>query len=66
MKPIFVQNEEKELKYFIFGCNEKPKNGEDSCIFKNIKSIPEKAFYAPWNFRRVYFDTKLEIIKISL
>lgn len=63
MKPIFVESEEKELKYFIFGCNEKPKTGEDSCIFKNIKSISEKAFYDPWNLRRVYFDDKLKEIK---
>lgn len=87
MKPIFIRNEEKELKYFIFGSNvkveeaddsgnsektegvaesEEPKEFEDmddSYIFKNIKSISEKAFYNPWNLRRVYFDNNLEKIK---
>lgn len=84
MKQIFVQNEEKELKYFIFGSNVKVEEAEnpgdagkpkeikkptefedmdDSYRFEDIKSISEKAFYAPWNLKRVYFDTKLEIIK---
>lgn len=36
---------------------------DDSYIFKNIKSISEKAFYNPWNLRRVYFDDNLKEIK---
>lgn len=46
--------------------SEEPKEFEDmddSYIFKNIKSISEKAFYNPWNLRRVYFDNNLEKIK---
>lgn len=46
--------------------SEEPKEFEDmddSYIFKNIKSISEKAFYNPWNLRRVYFDDNLEKIK---
>lgn len=78
MKPIFIRNEEKELKYFIFGSNIKVEEADDSkkseeskefedmddsYIFKNIKSISEKAFYNPWNLRRVYFDDNLKEIK---
>lgn len=36
---------------------------DDSYRFKDIKSISEKAFYNPWNLRRVYFDNNLEKIK---
>lgn len=36
---------------------------DDSYRFKDIKSISEKAFYNPWNLRRVYFDDNLEKIK---
>lgn len=81
MKPIFIRNEEKELKYFIFGSNVKVEEADDSgntekaeeskefedmddsYRFKDIKSISEKAFYNPWNLRRVYFDDNLEKIK---
>lgn len=72
MKSIFVKNEEKELEYFIFGSNIKVEESEeskefedmdDSYRFKDIKSISEKAFYNPWNLRRVYFDDNLEKIK---
>lgn len=69
MKPIFIRNEEKELKYFIFGSNIKIEESkefedmDDSYRFEDIKSISEKAFYNPWNLRRVYFDNNLEKIK---
>lgn len=87
MKPIFIRNEEKELKYFIFGSNvkveeaddsgnsektegvaesEEPKEFEDmddSYRFEDIEVISEKAFYNPWNLRRVYFDDNLKEIK---
>lgn len=87
MKPIFIRNEEKELKYFIFGSNvkveeaddsgnsektegvaesEEPKEFEDmddSYRFEDIEVISEKAFYNPWNLRRVYFDDNLREIK---
>lgn len=81
MKPIFIRNEEKELKYFIFGSNVKVEEADDSgnsekaeeskefedmddsYRFKDIKSISEKAFYNPWNLRRVYFDDNLKEIK---
>lgn len=81
MKPIFIRNEEKELKYFIFGSNIKVEEADDSgnsekaeeskefedmddsYRFKDIKSISEKAFYNPWNLRRVYFDDNLKEIK---
>lgn len=36
---------------------------DDSYRFEDIKSISEKAFYNPWNLRRVYFDDNLEKIK---
>lgn len=74
MKPIFVKNE-KELKYFIFGSNTKTKESkktkkskdvedmEDSYRFEKIESISEKAFYNPWNLKRVYFDDNLKEIK---
>lgn len=74
MKPIFVKNE-KELKYFIFGSNIKVEEADDSeeskefedmddsYRFEDIKVISEKAFYNPWNLRRVYFDDNLEKIK---
>lgn len=74
MKPIFVKNE-KELKYFIFGSNIKLEEADDSeeskefedmddsYRFEDIKVISEKAFYNPWNLRRVYFDNNLEKIK---
>lgn len=75
MKPIFIRNEEKELKYFIFGSNIKVEEADDSkeseefedmddsYRFEDIKVISEKAFYNPWNLRRVYFDDNLEKIK---
>lgn len=87
MKPIFIRNEEKELKYFIFGSNvkveeaddsgnsektegvaesEEPEEFEDmddSYRFEDIEVISEKAFYNPWNLRRVYFDDNLREIK---
>lgn len=69
MKPIFIRNEEKELKYFIFGSNIKIEESkefedmDDSYRFEDIKVISEKAFYNPWNLRRVYFDDNLEKIK---
>lgn len=81
MKPIFIRNEEKELKYFIFGSNVKVEEADDSgnsekteeskefedmddsYRFEDIRFISEKAFYAPWNLRRVYFDDNLEKIK---
>lgn len=74
MKPIFVKNE-KELKYFIFGSNIKVEEADDSeesnefedmddsYRFEDIKVISEKAFYNPWNLRRVYFDDNLKEIK---
>lgn len=74
MKPIFVKNE-KELKYFIFGSNIKLEEADDSeeskefedmddsYRFEDIKVISEKAFYNPWNLRRVYFDDNLKEIK---
>ena len=84
MKPIFIRNEEKELKYFIFGSNIKVEEADDSddseeskeskeskefedmddsYRFEDIKVISEKAFYNPWNLRRVYFDDNLKEIK---
>ena len=36
---------------------------DDSYRFEDIESISEKAFYAPWNLRRVYFDDNLKEIK---
>lgn len=36
---------------------------EDSYRFEKIESISEKAFYNPWNLKRVYFDDNLKEIK---
>lgn len=36
---------------------------DDSYRFEDIEVISEKAFYNPWNLRRVYFDDNLREIK---
>lgn len=72
MKPIFVQKSTNELEYFIFGSNIKVEEADDSkefedmddsYRFEDIEVISEKAFYNPWNLRRVYFDDNLKEIK---
>ena len=63
MKAVYVK-ENNELKYFIFGINEK--NDEidsEEYQFENIEIIKSKAFQNPWNVKRVLFDEKLKIIE---
>lgn len=62
MKAVYVEEVEKILKYFVCGF----KKDEDECEeyhFEGIKTIAEKAFYAPWNVKRVFFDETLATIK---
>lgn len=63
MKAVYVK-ENNELKYFIFGMNEK--NDEidsEEYQFENIEIIKSKAFQNPWNVKRVLFDEKLKTIE---
>ena len=61
MKAVYVK-ENNELKYFIFGMNEK--NDEidsEEYRFENIEIIKSKAFQNLWNVKRVLFDEKLKM-----
>ena len=63
MKAVYVK-ENNELKYFIFGMNEK--NDEidsEEYQFENIEIIKSKAFQNLRNVKRVIFDEKLKIIE---
>ena len=63
MKAVYVK-ENNELKYFIFGMNEK--NDEidsEEYQFENIEIIKSKASQNPWNVKRVLFDEKLKTIE---
>ncbi len=63
MKAVYVK-ENNELKYFIFGMNEK--NDEidsEEYQFENIEIIKSKAVQNPWNVKRVLFDEKLKTIE---
>ncbi len=62
MKAVYVEETEKTLKHFVCGL----KKDEDSCEeyeFKEITTIAGKAFYAPWNVKKVFFDENLTTIK---
>ena len=62
MKAVYVEENEKILKYFVFGL----KQNEDECEeyrFEGIKTIAERAFYSPCNVKRMFFDETLTTIK---
>lgn len=62
MKAVYVEENEKILKYFVFGL----KQNEDECEeyrFEGIKTIAERAFYSPCNVKRMFFDENLTTIK---
>ena len=63
MKAVYVK-ENNELKYFIFGMNEKNNEiNSEEYQFENIEIIKSKAFQNPWNVKRVLFDEKLKTIE---
>ena len=63
MKAVYVK-ENNELKYFIFGMNEKNDEiNSEEYQFENIEIIKSKAFQNLWNVKRVLFDEKLKIIE---
>ena len=63
MKAVYVK-ENNELKYFIFGMNEKyDEIDSEEYRFENIEIIKSKAFQNPWNVKRVLFDEKLKTIE---
>ena len=58
------EKENNELKYFIFGMNEKNNEiNSEEYQFENIEIIKSKAFQNLWNVKRVIFDEKLKIIE---
>ena len=63
MKAVYVK-ENNELKYFIFGMNEKNNEiNSEEYQFENIEIIKSKAFQNLWNVKRVLFDEKLKTIE---
>ena len=62
MKPVYVEKD-KTLEYFIFGLNESNIENLEEYTIKGISEIGERAFHAPWNVKRVFFDENLAKIK---
>ena len=62
MKPVYVEKDQ-TLEYFIFGLNESNIDNLEEYTIKGISEIGERAFHAPWNVKRVFFDENLAKIK---
>lgn len=64
MNSVYILDNKNELKYFIFGMNEK--NDEidsEEYRFEGIEIIKSNAFQNPWDVKRLFFDENLKTIE---
>ena len=62
MQPVYIENLDNTMKYFICGIEENSKN-HDSCNFDAINEISERAFLFSRTLKQAIFTNSLKTVK---
>lgn len=62
MKPIYIK-ENKDLKYFLFGMNEKETDVNEEIHISGIENLKNNSFSKNLYVKRIFFDDKLKKIE---